>query len=91
MLSCEDVARLISEQQDRPLSIGQRVGIRLHLMFCALCRGYQKNLEMLGRIAARAGDAVMSTLSFGGDQDVVLSADSKQRMKNELERANPNR
>jgi len=60
----------------------------MHLAMCALCRGYQKNLDMLSRIAARAGDAVMSKLSFGAnDEDLVLSTSCKQRIKDELNRA----
>jgi hypothetical protein len=89
MMSCKEAARLISEEKDHPLSFGQKLGLRMHLAFCALCRGYKKNLEMLSRIAARAGDAVMSQLSWGADEDLVLSATSKERMKEELEKANP--
>jgi hypothetical protein len=79
---------MISEKRDRPLSFGQKIGLRVHLAMCALCRGYQKNLDMLSRIAARAGDAIMSQFSWGeGDEDLVLSAASKERMKEELKKA----
>jgi hypothetical protein len=65
--------------------MGQKVGLRMHLAICALCRGYRRNLEMLGAIAARAGDAVMS--AFGRtDVDLALPTDSKQRIKEALEK-----
>jgi hypothetical protein len=60
----------------------------MHLAMCALCRGYRKNLDMLSLIAARAGDAVMS--AFGRtDGDLALSAASKQRIQDELNKAKP--
>lgn len=87
MMSCQDAAKLVSEERDHALSLRQRIGLRLHLAMCALCRGYQKNLDLLGAIAARAGDAVMS--AFGTtDGELALSAASKKRMKEKLEEAN---
>ena len=88
MITCQDAARLISEEKDHPLSLGQKLGLKMHLAFCALCRGYRKNLDMLSLIAARAGDAVMS--AFGRtDGDLALSMATKQRIKDELSKANP--
>ena len=87
MMSCQDAAKLISEQKDHPLSFGQRLGLKMHLAMCALCRGYQKNLEVLSSIAANAGDAIMT--AFGRtDGDLALTTATKQRMKDELDRAN---
>jgi len=81
---------MISEGKDHPLSFKQRFGLRMHLMMCALCRGYEKNLELLGRIAARAGDAIMSRFATEtGDEGLVLSPVAKQRIKEELKKTNP--
>jgi len=86
MMSCETAARMISEGKDRPLSFGEKMGLRMHLAMCALCRGYQKNLEVLSQISARAGDAVMS--AFGRtDTNLALPATSKQRIQDELDHA----
>jgi hypothetical protein len=88
MITCQDAARLISEEKDHPLSLGQKLGLKMHLAMCALCRGYRKNLDMLSLIAARAGDAVMS--AFGRtDGDLALSTATKQRIKDELNKAKP--
>lgn len=86
MLTCKEAARLISECRDRRLTFGQRAGLRLHLLMCALCRGYKQNVEALGRIFARAGDAVLASLPLGkGDDDeLVLSPGAKQRIKEKL-------
>jgi hypothetical protein len=89
MLSCKEAARLISEGRDRPLTFGQRLGLRLHLLMCTLCRGYKQNLEALGRIFARAGDAVLASLPLGKDnkEELALSPAAKQRIKEKLNQA----
>jgi hypothetical protein len=86
MLTCKEAAKLISEGRDHPLSLGQRLGLRLHLLMCTLCRGYQQNLEALGRIFARAGDAVLASLPLGKgeNEDLVLSSTAKRRIKEKL-------
>lgn len=90
MMTCQEAARLISEERDHPLSFGQKLGLRMHLALCALCRGYKKNLEMMGRIAARAGDAVMWQVPIGPKgEELALSVASKQRIKQELARIQP--
>jgi hypothetical protein len=90
MMTCKEAAQLISEERDHPLSFGQKFGLRMHLALCELCRGYKKNLEMLSSIAARAGEAVMTRLPIGGaEEDLVLSAARKHRIKEELERTKP--
>lgn len=91
MMTCKEAARLISEGRDRQLTFGQRVGLRLHLLMCALCRGYQQNLEMLGRIFARAGDVVMASLPVGkkDGEELALSASAKQRIQEKLNQSDP--
>jgi hypothetical protein len=88
-MSCKEAARLISEERDRSLSFGQRFGLRMHLLMCKLCRGYRQNIEALGRIFARAGDAVLSSLPLGdsGDKNVRLSASAKQRIQDRIKEA----
>ncbi len=53
MLSCKQVARLVSEGLDHRLSIWQRMGMRLHLMMCSACSGYKRQVEMLHRLVRR--------------------------------------
>jgi hypothetical protein len=37
----------MSEAQDRKLSVGERVPLRLHLFMCVGCRNYGKQLDFL--------------------------------------------
>jgi hypothetical protein len=47
MLSCKEAARLLSEAQDRPMSAGERWGLRLHLAFCRGCRAYRRQIDFI--------------------------------------------
>jgi hypothetical protein len=87
MMSCKEAARSISEERDHQLSLGQRMGLRMHLVMCALCRGYKQNIEALGRIFARAGDAVLSSLPLGDsdNKELSLSVSAKQRIKDKID------
>lgn len=50
--SCKDVAELLSQGQDRPLTWVEHVRLRAHLLLCDGCRNFSSQLEFL-RIAVR--------------------------------------
>ena len=52
MLSCKEVNRILSDAQDRPLSLRERLPLRLHLAMCQGCRNFGKQLDFL-RLATR--------------------------------------
>jgi len=54
-MRCLESARLISERRDHPLPLGQRIGLRLHLLLCALCRAYEKQILAVCAISHHAG------------------------------------
>ncbi len=54
-MSCKDVYPLISENQDHPLSFLSRMRLKMHLAICGLCETYQKQLEILCRVARSLG------------------------------------
>jgi hypothetical protein len=47
---CRDAARLLSESMDRRLPLAERVGLRIHLLLCGLCRRYGRQLVFLRRL-----------------------------------------
>ena len=61
MLKCRDIARMASDQLDRPLPFRQRVSFRMHLLMCRLCRRYVRQLVLLRRAGARLGEMPGST------------------------------
>jgi predicted anti-sigma-YlaC factor YlaD len=49
MLSCKEATRLISQRQDRALSLGERVLLGLHLAICDGCRAVSRQVDFLRR------------------------------------------
>jgi hypothetical protein len=37
MLSCRQATELMSQEQDRRLSLAERLGLRLHVLICSAC------------------------------------------------------
>ena len=54
-MSCKDVYPLISESRDHSLPFLSRMRLKMHLAICGLCEIYQKQLEILCRIARSLG------------------------------------
>lgn len=53
MLSCREVSAVCSAELDRPLSLGEQVSLRTHLMMCSACTNYRKQLKQLRQAAQR--------------------------------------
>ena len=73
MLNCKQVSELVSQSLDRRLSLGERLGIRMHLMVCAMCRRYRRQLLFLSRASRRL---------LG--RDVRLSPEARRRIREKL-------
>ena len=55
--SCKEVTRLVSQGEDRELSLGERVTLRVHLAYCRGCRNMRKQMLFLRRAVRRLADA----------------------------------
>lgn len=55
-LSCKEATRLMSQSQDRDLSLGERAALKLHLALCRGCRAVSEQFEFLRRALRRLGD-----------------------------------
>lgn len=49
MLTCNDASHLLSEGQERPLGLRERMGLRLHLWMCVSCRRFEQQLTLMRR------------------------------------------
>lgn len=72
--TCEDSARLQSEALDRRLSRLERLGLRLHLLICKLCRNYSRQLRLLRKTLSNPASRELV------EPQVSLSKDTRQRM-----------
>lgn len=55
-LSCKEATRLMSQSQDRELSLGERAALKIHLAMCRGCRAVSEQLEFLRRAVRRLGE-----------------------------------
>mgnify|MGYP000325747097 CR=1 FL=1 len=52
MPSCRDTVRIILAREDRDLSWRERLGLRVHLVICRACPGFERRvLFMRGALA----------------------------------------
>ena len=46
-ISCQQASRLLSQQQDESLTLGKRLRLRLHLMYCNACTNVSRQFATL--------------------------------------------
>lgn len=52
MLNCKEATRVMSEAQDRQLTIGEKLQLEMHLAMCRGCRNFREQMDFL-RLACR--------------------------------------
>jgi anti-sigma factor ChrR (cupin superfamily) len=55
MLSCRDVVTLATDYAEGRLSWQSRIQMRLHLLMCAFCRRYLKQMDLTKSLLGRLG------------------------------------
>jgi Putative zinc-finger len=53
LISCKDASRLISQMQDGDLPFGQRLRVRVHLLFCDACTQFERQIRYLREVMRR--------------------------------------
>lgn len=51
MLNCVEATRLMSEAQERELTLTEKLPLKMHVMMCSGCRNFQAQMRTLRRIA----------------------------------------
>jgi len=77
MKTCKDTSQLISESLDRPLSWREHMSIRMHTLFCDMCRRYARQLRFVNNTCADA-DLEQTTPSAHLDEE------ARERIRNSL-------
>ncbi len=83
-LSCREASRLISASLDRELSRRERWSLRLHTLFCAACRRFAQQTQMMRDAIAAMPDAFRERWSAG---TATLSAERRAQIKRLLAEA----
>lgn len=56
--NCEEATFLISRGQEAPLSFAEKLWLRIHLLYCSLCRRFKKQSAVISRIMENPGNPV---------------------------------
>jgi hypothetical protein len=76
--NCREAGRLQAEALDHPLSLPQRLGLRLHLLLCKWCRRYGKQIRFLRQAVHERSDEVNEA------SPRTLSPEARERLKRSL-------
>lgn len=53
MLSCNDATKLMSQSQDKTLTLKQRTRLKLHLLMCSGCTNFNKQMNIIHKAMQR--------------------------------------
>ena len=81
--TCKQMAPVMSESLERPLSLRERLTLKLHLWVCVWCVWYLENLRTM-REALRARGARAESDEV--DSAVKLSEEARERIRRALAR-----
>lgn len=65
MLSCRDATRLLSQQQDRALTAGERLSLQLHVMMCKGCKNFSLQMPFLRKAMRAYSERIDDVLNTG--------------------------
>lgn len=51
--SCRDVTRLVLEGEDRQLNLGERLAVRVHMLACAACPRFERQVRLMREATRR--------------------------------------
>lgn len=77
--TCETVSHKVSESFDHPLSLYDRIRVRLHLLGCELCSRYEKQLQQIHRMIMQNIDEINKE-----NTSQKLSEEARQRIKKKV-------
>ena len=49
MLNCRQASRLISEAQERPLSLTEKISLKMHVLMCIGCKNFSLQVPFLSK------------------------------------------
>jgi predicted DNA-binding ribbon-helix-helix protein len=53
MLSCKEITHLLSEAQDRKITLSERVNLEMHLAICKGCKNFKNQMSFLREACQR--------------------------------------
>jgi hypothetical protein len=82
MLNCRETAELLSQSLEKNLSLWTRIKIRIHLMMCAFCIRFKKQMDFLHRTISDSREE-LNSLPLASVSD--MPEDLKKRIQANLQ------
>jgi len=84
--TCKETTEMLSQSLDRPLSLYERINLKLHLLICVWCERYKNQLSFIREaLQHHTGLDDVSEASPA----MSLSTDARERIKRALIRQDP--
>jgi predicted anti-sigma-YlaC factor YlaD len=74
MLTCKQASQFISASLDRPLSLSERLALKLHLLVCKYCKRFSQQVSAM-RVALRT-----MVGSIENDNSIKMPSVAKDRI-----------
>ena len=81
--TCQQTVEVISQSMDRPLSLRERIDLKLHLWICAWCQWYLEHLHLIRDTARAKADGPSELIADAG-----LSNEARERIRRRLNNQN---
>lgn len=81
MLTCKQSFLLGMQSHYRQLAWRERLGVRMHMLFCDSCQRFKQQMEFLRKAARRFSDEQVDA-----DEQIRLSAEALERIARNLDR-----
>ncbi|MFA7556083.1 MAG: zf-HC2 domain-containing protein [Spongiibacteraceae bacterium] len=75
MINCQQVTRLFSDAQERPLSLKERTSLKVHIMMCSGCRNFGKQMNILRQLTH---EYVKGTQGAHSNEDIADTDNNSQ-------------
>jgi predicted anti-sigma-YlaC factor YlaD len=79
MLDCKQASQIISQSLDRPLTLRERLALKLHLLICEYCRQFSQHMQTL-RVAIK-----QMTSSIESNSTIEMPSAAKKRIADTVE------
>jgi hypothetical protein len=76
MLNCRDVTRLVSESQERKLSVIEKMSLNLHLMMCEGCKNFSLQVPFLSKAMKAYSERLDEVI---GEQGAAITPNMEEK------------
>ena len=80
---CQQIVETISQSMERPLTLRERINLKLHLWICSWCQWYMEHLHIIRETVRAKADEPPEIISSTG-----LSDEARERIRRRLTNQN---